>query len=148
LQPSKAISQALSIVIVIVIILAAFGGYAVGFEQKSPQKTTVTMLTSNTLQTVTEVEIVEWTGYYTQYISSNCTTGGGTISLSNPSTSTMYILPSTNVSGTLLVTITTTQSRSTTVSTVVIYAKPPPEPIQEVNGTITTTTIETCPTYA
>lgn len=143
---SKALSQALSVALVVAIILAAFGGYAIGSLVQKPPQTTITNLTGNGLQTVTEVDIVERTGYYTQYVSSNCTTGGGTISLSNPSTKTTYILPS-NVTGTFEVTISTTQSEFTTVSTITLHATPPPYPIQIVNGTVTTTSVETCPVY-
>lgn len=123
---SRAISQALSIVIVFSVILAAFLGYGLSYlnrptpstvtltENATPSTVTLvsvetqTVSDTKTLVTITEYVVTE--GIQTHYvtISGSCTWEAGTLQL--PSMTTTTYLSSTNITGDFSATITTVSS--------------------------------------
>jgi hypothetical protein len=157
------------VTIIVAIVAAAFGGYAVSLanERTITQSTTIlNTVTKSTRQTITYVQIVpmtvspsvgtiteqiltKYTVYYTVYVFGNCTVEPATINLQSPTTTTNYIFPSKNTtSGTVYFTVTTTQTATTSTSATTIDSTLSPQTIYIQSGTVTTTSIQTCPVYS
>ena len=166
LMSKRAVSQALSIAIVIAIILAAFGGYAISLATQKTATLPTTFMSTVTrevtqtitlplnsatdiagLRTITEQQVVEVVAYYTTYVFGNCTAAAGTVTEHPITTVTSYIFPS-NTTGMLNVTIVTTQTESTSTTHVTVSSSLPPQTIYIQNGTVTSISIQSCPVYS
>ncbi|MDG6906312.1 MAG: hypothetical protein JRN20_11060 [Nitrososphaerota archaeon] len=100
-----------------------------------------------TLQTITEQIVEEYVGDYTVYVFGNCTSDGGTIALRTSTTITDYVFPS-NSTGTIYVTVTTIRTQSNIISTHTVDSSLSPQTITIQSGTVTTYSVQTCPTYS
>ena len=111
MQISSAVSRILAVLIVIVVILAAFGGYSLGNSAHSPRYGVITLTEYVETSVLINSPVV---------ISGTCTSNGGTITVLSVTT-VSYIKP-VNATGYNAVTITTVHAytASTTSPTITL----------------------------